>query len=86
MYEIFFLIWLGDPLDDSLSMKTIIICSMCELILNITNAAVLTLMGYMMNKMTEIPEENYIEPITNKKVPFIVHLASIKLVNDFLKS
>ena len=50
--------------------------------MNLINVTTVTVLAFMVDKMTNTPKESFIEPISNKKVPFIVYLASIKLLND----
>ena len=55
-----------------------------ELGYNLSNVFCIFLLGYIMDQMTNEPCENFKEPIFNQDVPFFVHLASVKLLNDYL--
>ena len=55
-----------------------------ELCYNLSNVATVTLLGYMMDKMTDEAEDKSREPILGLEVPFFVHLASVKLMNEHL--
>ena len=53
-----------------------------ELGCNLSNVYCVFLLGYMMDQMTNEPKEDFKEPILNQFVPFFVHLASYKLLDE----
>ena len=85
VYEISFIVWLADSTSsDDLSHGTLVFLALVELGYNASGVLALLLLAYMMDRMTDLAPERFTEPVLNRQVPFFVHLASVKLLNDFL--
>ena len=85
LYELALLTWVViDKTDSKPSHNTLIFLATCELGVSTTSVFTGILLCYMMDRMTDKPEENFVEPVLARKVPFFVHLTAIKLLNDYL--
>ena len=85
LYEIALLTWvLIDKTNRKPSHDTLIFLAICELGVSTSNVFVGFLLCYMIDRITDKPEENFIEPVLARKVPFFVHLSAVKLLNDYL--
>jgi len=82
IYDIMCLVYVSDHYVASHDVQVFL--AVLQLTSNIANVSTFLLLGYMMDKMTDIETEDFIEPILKKQVPLFVHLASYKLLNNHL--
>ena len=85
VYELSYIIW-KHITDDTTTQSTgtLLFLAIIELLCNMCNVYAVILLGYMMDKITDKFEEDFLEPILHLEVPFFVRLASVKLMNKHL--
>lgn len=86
LYEVCVVEWVIDGTEDSDQQSSrLILLALIELGFNVASVILALFLFYLIDLITDLEsEKEFEEPISHKKVPFFVYLASIKLLKNYL--